>query len=64
MRTECRPEELLESIEGRVDARGDAVLAAVADQAAERGAEVTVFTSDVDDMTKPLSGRPVEIEQV
>jgi hypothetical protein len=42
----------------------DAVLAAVAGREAERGADVTVFTSDVDDMTRLLADRPVRMEEV
>ncbi|CAL9306263.1 hypothetical protein [Streptomyces sp. SudanB25_2051] len=42
----------------------DAVLAAVAGQAAVRGAQTTVFTSDTDDMSQLLSGHPVRIEKV
>ncbi|MER5551003.1 hypothetical protein ABT001_04830 [Streptomyces sp. NPDC002793] len=42
----------------------DAVLAAVAVKAAERGFEVTVFTSDVDDMDKFLEGHPIRVERV
>ncbi|MGW0391551.1 hypothetical protein ACWDYJ_11760 [Streptomyces sp. NPDC003042] len=40
----------------------DSVLAAVALQAAERGDDVAVLTSDVDDMGRFLAGHPVEIE--
>lgn len=42
----------------------DAVLAAVAVKTAERGFEVTVFTSDVDDMDKFLAGHPIRVERV
>jgi predicted nucleic acid-binding protein len=43
----------------------DAVLAAVAIAEASRGADqVTVFTSDVDDMEKLLRGSPVLVEPV
>ncbi|WP_069736622.1 hypothetical protein [Streptomyces sp. EN27] len=42
----------------------DAVLAAVAVKTAERGFEVTVFTSDVDDMDKFLADHPIRVERV
>ncbi|CAM5565604.1 hypothetical protein [Streptomyces atroolivaceus] len=42
----------------------DAVLAAVAVKTAERGLEVTVFTSDVDDMDQFLAGHPIRVERV
>ncbi|MER7051317.1 hypothetical protein [Streptomyces sp. NPDC000351] len=42
----------------------DAVLAAVAVRTAERGFEVTVFTSDVDDMGRFLAGRRIRVERV
>ncbi|MFB4424699.1 hypothetical protein C5F59_026915 [Streptomyces sp. QL37] len=42
----------------------DAVLAAVAVKTAERGFEVTVFTSDVDDMGKFLAGHRIRVEGV
>lgn len=42
----------------------DAILAAVALAAAQRGTEVTVFTSDVDDLANLLDGSPVKIEKV
>lgn len=42
----------------------DAVLAAVAVRSAERGFEVTVFTSDVDDMSKFLADRRIRVERV
>jgi hypothetical protein len=42
----------------------DAVLAAVAGRAAELGAEVTVFTSDADDMNQLLAGRSLRVEKV
>lgn len=42
----------------------DAVLAAVACHEAEQGAEVTIFTSDADDMERLLAGRPIRIEKV
>ncbi|MEU9063254.1 hypothetical protein AB0D13_31415 [Streptomyces sp. NPDC048430] len=42
----------------------DAVLAAVAARTAERGFEVTVFTSDVDDMGKFLAERRIRVERV
>ncbi|MFJ2296362.1 hypothetical protein ACIOG7_32570 [Streptomyces sp. NPDC087894] len=42
----------------------DAVLAAVAVRTAERGFEVTVFTSDVDDMGEFLAGHRIRVERV
>lgn len=42
----------------------DAVLAAVAVRTAERGLEVTVFTSDVDDMGKFPAGHRIRVERV
>lgn len=42
----------------------DAVLAAVAGTAAGRGEQVTVFTSDTDDLERLLGGRPVKVEKV
>ncbi|MFD8611571.1 hypothetical protein [Streptomyces sp. NPDC059631] len=42
----------------------DAILAAVAGREAAQGAEATVFTSDTDDMTQLLAGRPVRVEKV
>lgn len=42
----------------------DAVLAAVAVRTAERGFEVTVFTSDADDMDKFLADHPIRVESV
>ncbi|WP_282694837.1 PIN domain-containing protein [Streptomyces sp. CC208A] len=42
----------------------DAVLAAVAGREAEQGAEVTVFTSDTDDMNRLLADRSVRVEKV
>ncbi len=42
----------------------DAVLAAAALAAQARGDQVTVFTSDVDDLTKLLAGAPIRIEPV
>ncbi|MGW0933674.1 hypothetical protein [Streptomyces sp. NPDC002666] len=42
----------------------DAVLAAVAVRTAERGFEVTVFTSDVDDMGKFLADHRIRVERV
>ncbi len=42
----------------------DAVLAAVAVAESERGADVTVFTSDIDDLERLLAGRPVRVERV
>ncbi|MCX4779198.1 hypothetical protein [Streptomyces sp. NBC_01264] len=42
----------------------DAVLAAVAVAKSRRGAQVTVFTSDVDDLGRLLSGHPVVVESV
>ncbi|MGY1456650.1 hypothetical protein [Streptomyces sp. SS8] len=42
----------------------DAVLAAVAGQEAAQGAQVTVFTSDTDDMRQLLAGHPVRVEKV
>jgi hypothetical protein len=42
----------------------DAILAAVAGREAEQTFQVTVFTSDVDDMRQFLAERPVRIEKV
>ena len=42
----------------------DADLAAVAVRTAERGFEVTVCTSDVDDMDKFLAGHRIRVERV
>lgn len=42
----------------------DAVLAAVARSASDRGEQVTVFTSDVDDLERLLTGQPVKVEKV
>ncbi|WP_101258737.1 hypothetical protein [Streptomyces barkulensis] len=42
----------------------DAVLAAVAGQEAAQGAQVTVFTSDADDMRQLLADHPVRVEKV
>ncbi|MFF0111188.1 hypothetical protein [Streptomyces prasinus] len=42
----------------------DAVLAAVAGREAARGAQVTVFTSDTDDMDQLLAGHSVRVEKV
>lgn len=42
----------------------DSVLAAVALQCAQRGDEVAVLTSDVDDMRRFLGGSPIAIEPV
>lgn len=42
----------------------DAVLAAVAVARAGRGDQVTVFTSDVDDLERLLAGHPVVVEPV
>ncbi|WP_210744526.1 DNA-binding protein [Nocardia flavorosea] len=42
----------------------DAVLAAVAQRESARGAETTVFTSDVDDMNQLLARHPVRVERI
>lgn len=42
----------------------DAVLAAVAVKTAECGFEVTVFTSDADNMGKSLADHPIRVERV
>jgi hypothetical protein len=42
----------------------DAVLAAIAAREAGSGLQVTVFTSDTDDMTRLLADHPVRIEKV
>lgn len=42
----------------------DAVLAAMAAREAASGLQVTVFTSDTDDLTQLLAGHPVRIEKV
>ncbi|MBT2469944.1 hypothetical protein J7E97_19215 [Streptomyces sp. ISL-66] len=42
----------------------DAVLAAVAVAKSRRGEQVTVFTSDVDDLERLLSGHPVVVQPV
>jgi 5'-3' exonuclease len=42
----------------------DAVLAAVALAAADQGCDVTVLTSDTDDLKKLLADSPVNVEEV
>lgn len=42
----------------------DAILAAVAGQELVHGAQVSVFTSDVDDMNQLLAGRSVRVEKI
>lgn len=42
----------------------DVVLAAVAREASDRGEQVTVFTSDVDDLERLLAGQPIKVEKI